>query len=393
MRILAVAPFSHYRGGAERSFLMVLRTLRDEFGVHVDVLVPRARGEFNEMLDREGIAWFTYFHSSSITHLKGDRLDLLRMARVKAQGALERLGRSRLFARVARGDYDLVYTNSDRPVVGALVARSLGIPHVVHVRNIDRDGHRWGYWSARDVYEMSDRVIFCSDAARDEFGARDEEGKAVTVHNGIDLDPDLGAGRPQGLRPEGRGLNLVLTGRLIPSKGHREAIAGVALASAMGCTDLRLDIVGGPPYLRNRVYARELRMLVERLRLSDSVVFHGDVREPNLIREGADCELMCSELEAFGRVTVEGMRRGLLVIGANTGGTREIVRDRESGLLYRQGDPQSLAEAIAWVYFNREKAHAVAAEGFRFSRANFTPAQNVGAVHSVFESVLEGARA
>ena len=52
---------------------------------------------------------------------------------------------------------------------------------------------------------------------------------------------------------------------------------------------------------------------------------------------------MCSECEAFGRVTVEAMRAGLPVCGTNAGGTPEIIDPGVNGLLSPAGDANALA--------------------------------------------------
>ena len=48
----------------------------------------------------------------------------------------------------------------------------------------------------------------------------------------------------------------------------------------------------------------------------------------------SDILLMNSRSEGFGRVTVEGMLGGLLVIGRNSAGTAEIIQDGRTGLLF-----------------------------------------------------------
>ena len=54
----------------------------------------------------------------------------------------------------------------------------------------------------------------------------------------------------------------------------------------------------------------------------------------------ADVALMCSSSEAFGRTTVEAMKLGRPVIGADAGGTAELVRDGWNGLLYPPATPR-----------------------------------------------------
>ena len=55
---------------------------------------------------------------------------------------------------------------------------------------------------------------------------------------------------------------------------------------------------------------------------------------------------MCSRHEAFGRVTVEAMGKGLPVIGLASGGTLEIIDSKKTGLLY-ESDSSELVDKMA----------------------------------------------
>lgn len=48
----------------------------------------------------------------------------------------------------------------------------------------------------------------------------------------------------------------------------------------------------------------------------------------------AEAFLMCSENEGLGRVSVEAMFYGCLVIGRNSGGTKDFILNNETGLLF-----------------------------------------------------------
>ena len=52
----------------------------------------------------------------------------------------------------------------------------------------------------------------------------------------------------------------------------------------------------------------------------------------------ADVILVCSQWEAFGRITVEAMLTGKAVIASANGGTTELIKDGENGLLYTYGN-------------------------------------------------------
>jgi glycogen synthase len=70
----------------------------------------------------------------------------------------------------------------------------------------------------------------------------------------------------------------------------------------------------------------------------------------------ADVCLMTSTKEAWGRVTVEYMILGRPVIGTNTGATKEMVKDGETGYLYEPGDYQSLTKHIKAILGNPEQS-------------------------------------
>jgi hypothetical protein len=64
-------------------------------------------------------------------------------------------------------------------------------------------------------------------------------------------------------------------------------------------------------------------------------------------------------MEGLGRVTLEAMLSGITVIGADTGGTKEIIgEDLERGYLYRQGNAEDLAQKIELVIHSKEEREA-----------------------------------
>lgn len=53
-----------------------------------------------------------------------------------------------------------------------------------------------------------------------------------------------------------------------------------------------------------------------------------------------------SRFEGFGLSALEAMACGIPVVASDTGGLREVVRNGEDGLLFENGDPESLASAL-----------------------------------------------
>ena len=66
--------------------------------------------------------------------------------------------------------------------------------------------------------------------------------------------------------------------------------------------------------------------------------------------------LVCSRMEAFGRVTAEAMMAGKIVIGSNSGGTLEMIGpNEERGYLYQFDHPEELADKIQYALMNERE--------------------------------------
>ena len=82
-------------------------------------------------------------------------------------------------------------------------------------------------------------------------------------------------------------------------------------------------------------YKQRLFSLIDELDIKANVVFHGFENNTDVIYKDMSALLMCSRMEAFGRVTVEAMLRGIPVIGFDSGGTSELVKTGYNGFLFK----------------------------------------------------------
>ena len=385
MKILVVAHDSNFSGGANRSLYMVLTRLIKDYNVDVDVLVPKKKGQLNDRLSVAGIRWFSHRYFGVVSGIRNDGKDILRYGKIYVGYFLEKALALRLKAELAGKNYDLVYTNTRLPFVGAELARLIGVPHVCHVREFGTVKPLWGFYDYRKIYDMSAKIILISKALKNKFAEYVPEDKLIAIHNGIDYPADTECV----FNKEKDSFDILLTGRLVPDKGHKDAIYAMKELKEQGYASLHLHIVGSSPS-RTHIewYEREIKALVKELELEDCITFHGEVNDMPAIRKKMDVELMCAICETFGRVTVEAMRSGLAVIGSDTGATPELVDDGKTGLLYRQGDPSDLASKIRFLFENRDEMSRLAKNGYEFAKVNFTPELNVRQIYSVLEEVI-----
>ena len=385
MKILVVTHDSNFSGGANRSLFMVLNYLKNDYNVDIDVLIPKEKGQLNDKLTEADINWFSYTYFGVMSGIRNDGKDILRYGKVYVGYFLEKILARRLKTVMSPKGYDLVYTNTRLPFVGAELARLIGVPHVCHVREFGTVKPLWGFYDYKKIYDMSAKIILISTALKDKFAEYVPEDKLVTIHNGIDysIDPNCIFDKKKDT------FDILLTSRLVPDKGHKDAIYAMKELMEKGYNSIRLHIVGSSPS-RTHIewYEKEIKALTKELGLEENIIFHGELHNMPEFRRQMDAELMCAICETFGRVTVEAMRSGLAVIGTDTGATPEIIDNMKTGLLYRQGDASNLSAKIRYLFENRDELHRLAKNGYEYAKNNYTPEKNVEQIYSVLEEVM-----
>lgn len=118
----------------------------------------------------------------------------------------------------------------------------------------------------------------------------------------------------------------------------------------------RLLLVGGGPM------ETELKSRARTLRVEDKVVFTGRVQQSEVPRYYALVDILAYPRKPM-RLTelvtplkpLEAMAQEKLVVASDVGGHKELIRDDETGTLFRAGDPASAAEAIADLLGRRDE--------------------------------------
>lgn len=282
---------------------------------------------------------------------------------------------------------ELVHINSQfAGIIGSQVAQKMHIPYVYHIREYLEEHFCVRFYKKKlleDYVANADRVVAISKAIQvhheEQFGRELDliyNGIPYSEENCFDCDDRL----------QGEVLHIAITGRVTPGKGQFDAIKAVELLkNAYGVEKICLHIIG---YMGTDPYEFAMKDYVREHGLSENVVFHQFTNHPEEILKGCDVGLTCSVAEAFGRVTVEYMLAGLFTIGTNTGGTPEVILDKETGLLYEQGNERELAERIYWILQNKEKAKEMLQAGQNRAKMCFSIQATAKNVYKVYEELL-----
>lgn len=222
----------------------------------------------------------------------------------------------------------------------------------------------------RRIGEHTDIVTFVSRYTRSRFASA--FGRAARMEYlppGVDTDrfrPDPAARAELRARYRlGERPTVVCVSRLVPRKGQDTLIR--ALPSIRRRVDgAALVVVGGGPYLG------ALRKLADECGVAEHVRFTGGVPAAELPTHHALADVFAMpcrtrgagmDVEGLGIVFLEASATGVPVIAGLSGGAPETVRHNETGLLVDGRSVDKVADAVAALLADRDRAAAMGAAG------------------------------
>ncbi len=194
---------------------------------------------------------------------------------------------------------------------------------------------------------------------------------SVVIHNGVDLST-FSSTRLEFSALPSHPLRCLVAGRVVPDKGVHTVIEAFGLLGQREDTRSRvtLTILGDGP----ADYMSRLRQRVAALSVEDLVHFMPPVERAQMPEIFARHEalILPSEYgEPIARSMQEAMAMGLLVIGTLTGGSGELLRDEQNGLVFPPADVQALAAQVARTATSPGLRASLARQGQQDVRAQF----------------------
>jgi glycosyltransferase involved in cell wall biosynthesis len=158
---------------------------------------------------------------------------------------------------------------------------------------------------------------------------------------------------------------FLFAGRLNEQKGLDHLLR--AFASMHGVA--MLDVVG------EGANAAELRLLASQLGVSDRVVWHGQLKQPDLVKhyQAATAVVVPSVDEGLGLVAAEALLCETPVIAFRSGGLTDVIENERTGTLVTPGETAELAHALDGVLNAPERASEMARAGRIDALEKFSP--------------------
>ncbi len=280
-------------------------------------------------------------------------------------------------------EFDIIHSNSSIISTGAYIAKKLGKPHIWHLREFgDLDyGMKtpFGKWYQKIIYGGSNSFIAISESIKKHYlpwiGTQDIR----VIYNGIKPSPKR-------LPNSHEQVEICIVGHIQKEKGQLELIEAISeLINKRDVRQLHVNVIGSS----DKEYKEKINQYIANHQLSEYVTFTGRRNDVAEMLTKMDIGVMASKHEAFGRTTVEYMMAGLAVVASDGGANTEIIQDGETGLIYKSGDPKSLADKIEFLIQNRKTLERLAKSGQTDAEKNFSSMANSNAIYELYNEILK----
>lgn len=314
----------------------------------------------------------------------------------------------RLSEVVKRVKPDILHAHS--PALNAIatlrIGRKLGIPVVYEIRAFWEDAavdhgtsREWGlrYRLTRrlESYALkhADAVTTICEGLRGDILARGIAQEKVTViPNAVDIknfsmeeNPDLQLAGELGL--DGK-LVLGFIGSFYAYEGLNVLLQAMPRMLS-GNPHIRILLVGGGSQ------ENELKRLVAQLGIVDKVIFTGRVPHDQVQRYYNLIDVLVYprlQMRLTDLVTplkpLEAMAQGRLLVASDVGGHRELIRNGETGILFKAGDPDDLAVKVLNLLSDSSRWQALRAAARNFVEMERNWSVSIARYRPIYEQLM-----
>jgi glycogen synthase len=300
-----------------------------------------------------------------------------------------------------------VYSPCLNGLAALSLARRLHIPLIYEVRALWEDGavdsgaaregdarYRLSRMLETHVCRRADRIVTICEGLRTELIGRGlDPARIAVVPNSVDVERFTG-GSPATTGALGLdvtpGKTFGFIGSFFPFEGLEVLLRAVPLILAQE-PKARFVIVGDGPD------GNRIRELVATLNLGGSVILTGRVPHADVMRYYDLLDVMIYP-RVSKRITelvtplkpLEAMARRKLVVASDVGGHREMVFPGQNGVLFKAGDPLSLAEACLRLLKRPEDWDLLRDNAKTYIREHRSWERNINLYDQLYRQLLAG---
>ncbi len=347
------------RNGSTVSMITLIAMLMQEYNFVVHVLIP-GHGEAEKELQKHNISYKILNY-----HPDFRKINNRKFLQECVKECINEMAVLKIKKILRKENYDYVCSNSSAVDVAARAARACKVPHIYYIREFMEEDFCLEYRNKkrmRVLLEASEKVIFISKAIQKKYTGIYNIKNYKTFYDGIDVTQYY-INNHKIL--QNKCLELIQVGSFSDGKGTMQIVEFINTVRKM--VNCRLTLMG----YSNDKYLEMLKKYIIRHDLERNVLiipYTVDVREA---LKDKDIMIVNSCSEGFGRVTIEGMLGGLLVLGRNAAGTSEIVEHNKTGILFQ--NLNEFCQCLCDINNNRNVYRKIALSGQKMACEKYQP--------------------
>lgn len=388
MQKIVCAFFFHdtdYYSGATRSLLDLIENYIVSSNIEVIAVFPKKMGSAIDYLKNKGVNVICsryWWLACGINERKCRRI-------VHFPKRLLELPVAKLWIRfktvplLKKYGVNIIYNNTSVILSGYWAANVMKVPVIAHFREFGEEDHKITIWfGRRKFYNMAanfDKIICISKSLENKYRSIMPNSSFQLLYD--DLSPQY-INWSYDDKKTGDVFNILLVGSIAPGKGQLIVIK--KLTNLLRKNNNIKLFLAGQAY--DKTYMGEIKNYIEVNHLQEKVQLLGLVKDMNSLRKDMHIGIVMSDMEAFGRVTIEGMLSGMIMIATNTGGSAELITDGVTGYLVdKNGD--GLSATVQEIILNWDKQNNIRQCAFEYAKG-FTVGRCADGVAEVLRSVM-----
>ncbi len=362
MKKVFLVSHSQKIGGAERCLYELADGLV-KAGFEVVVSTP-SRGENFNLFNSLNI-WIIIVSYPWWVHINSGHLNDISRIR-KAFSQVKAI--IKLIKIIALIKPDYIISNTAVMPAAAIASKFLGKKHFWFIHELTEEDHGlkfdYGWKFSTKIVSLTARKIFInSQFVKSKFEQYISGHKFQIVN--IDV-PTPAISFDEKVSTEKGTINLYLIGQIQPGKGQIIAIKAHQILQGNGLKS-KLFIIGS---ISNKEYFEFISAYIFEQSVKEVYISPFTTNPFENIAKNS-IGLMCSEFEAFGRVTIEFMKVGIPVIGCNAGETKNIIKHEWNGLLFEKNDEFDLTKKILHLHENQFLKNRIVSNARQYADERF----------------------
>lgn len=381
MKVLFVENAGILSAGAFHSMVVLIKCLR-QYEVESYVAIPKGVNGINILIENK--IPFIEMKSCSYSWMIKNDAPLLEKIKMPLKFVYTYFESFKLAKYCEKQGIQIIHENTSACYIGKFVSDLLHIKHVWHIREFmeeDFDARIWCRNTAIKYFNSSDAVITVSRAIYDKYSSEIDNKKMHLIYNGI---PILKFYKENHEIFKSETIKILSVGRICKGKGQDILIKAAGLLKREYGIEVSIYLAGS----YNDENLKKIVNLSKENDVYDKVQILGQYNKIEELYQKCDVFCMTSLCEGFGKVTIEAMLSGMLVIGSDSGGTSEIIEDNYNGLLFNPGDSEMLKDKIYYTLLNRTEMKRVALKGQQIAKEKYDAFRNAKEIYDLYKELI-----